>query len=111
VAVTLGMGFSAERTARAASRDEVGFNEVSFKETLGTAGAVGLVLGASTLPFYGQPGSHLMNLGYGAVAGLLVGSGIWVYQKSLDSGPVGAVAPTLPVPTPIIYVPMVSLAW
>lgn len=45
-------------------------------ETIGVSTAVGTVLGASTLPFYGQPGKHLANLAYGASAGVLVGLGV-----------------------------------
>jgi hypothetical protein len=130
VAVSLGMGFPAVREARAAAGNDVGNEAVdgigyetgfnlSFKETLGTAGAVGLVLGASTLPFYGQPGSHWMNLGYGALAGVLVGSGIWMYYRnhhpdSIGSAP-GAEHPAasvvVPMTTPSIHVPLVSLTW
>ncbi len=80
----LGMGFPTTREARAAAPVEVGY-EFRFKETLVTAGAVGTILGASTLPFYGQPGTHLLNVGYGAAAGLLVGTGIWVFNRIWSS--------------------------
>lgn len=43
----------------------------SFFGTMGFGLAVGAVFGASTLPFYDQPGSHPMNIAYGAAAGLL----------------------------------------
>ncbi len=57
----------------------------NFLETMGISIAVGTVLGASTLPFYTSPGSHLINLAYGASAGAVVGLGIWVY--GLTEGP------------------------
>ena len=72
------------RDALAASGSE-GFEKLGFKETLGTAGAVGTVFGASTLPFYSQPGTHLMNLAYGAAAGLVVGTGFWLFQGGQHS--------------------------
>jgi hypothetical protein len=51
----------------------------SFLETIGVSIAVGTVLGASTLPFYDQPGKHVMNMAYGASAGAIVGLGVLVY--------------------------------
>ena len=57
----------------------------NFLETVGTSVLFGTVLGASTLPFYDQPSSHMRNMVYGAAAGLTVGLGLWVYgllQKS-----------------------------
>ena len=51
----------------------------SILETMGISIAVGTVLGASTLPFYDQPGKHLMNVAYGASAGAVVGIGVLVY--------------------------------
>ena len=74
----LGVGLSAPRIARAQSGN-------SFLETMGISIAVGTVLGASTLPFYDQPGNHLMNLAYGASAGAVTGIGILVY--GLLAGP------------------------
>jgi hypothetical protein len=68
----LGASFSAPRIARANPGN-------SFLETIGISIAVGTVLGASTLPFYDQPGKHLMNLAYGASAGAVTGIGILVY--------------------------------
>jgi hypothetical protein len=64
---------SAPRTARANSGN-------SFLETIGISIAVGTVLGASTLPFYSQPGKHLSNLEYGAIAGAAVGLGVSLYE-------------------------------
>ncbi len=49
-------------------------------ETVGVSTAVGLVVGASTLPFYQSPGSNLINLGIGAAAGLVVGLGIFAFE-------------------------------
>ncbi|MFL5814849.1 MAG: hypothetical protein ACJ763_14840 [Bdellovibrionia bacterium] len=49
-------------------------------ETIGISTAMGTVLGASTLPFYDQPGKHLMNVVYGASAGAVVGVGVGLYQ-------------------------------
>lgn len=54
-------------------------------ETIGTGVAVGSVLGASTLPFYDQPGLHLNNLAYGAAAGAVVGLGVSLYRLLLRS--------------------------
>jgi hypothetical protein len=68
----LGVSLSVPRFARANS----GHN---FLETIGISIAVGTVLGASTLPFYDQPGKHLMNLAYGASAGAVTGLGIMIY--------------------------------
>jgi len=56
-------------------------------ETIGISIAVGAVLGASTLPFYGEPGKHLINVAYGASTGAVVGVGILVY--GLFRGPQG----------------------
>ena len=65
---------SAPRTARANS-------ENSFLETIGTGAAVGSVLGASTLPFYGQPGKNLINIVYGASLGVVGGIGVSLYDR------------------------------
>ncbi len=56
-----------------------------FLETIGISTAVGTVLGASTLPFYDQPGDHTANLAYGASAGAIVGVGVCLY--GLITGP------------------------
>lgn len=69
----LGLSLSIPREARANSGK-------TFLETMGISIAVGTVLGASTLPFYDQPGKHLINLAYGASAGAVAGVGILVYQ-------------------------------
>lgn len=69
----LGASLSAPRIARAHSGN-------SFLETMGISIAVGTVLGASTLPFYDQPGKNLMNVAYGASAGAAVGIGILVFS-------------------------------
>ena len=74
----LGATLSAPRTACASSGN-------SFLETIGISIAVGTVLGASTLPFYDQPGKHLINAAYGASAGAVVGIGILAYH--LIAGP------------------------
>ncbi len=58
-----------------------------FFETLGVSTAVGVVLGASTLPFYEVPGDQLANVGYGALAGLGVGIGILVVDWLSPSAP------------------------
>jgi hypothetical protein len=51
-----------------------------FYETIGISIAVGTVLGASTLPFYSQPGTQFMNVVYGASLGAVVGIGVWLYE-------------------------------
>lgn len=71
--IMLLLSLSAPRTARASSGK-------IFLETIGISTAVGTVLGASTLPFYDQPGTHLMNLVYGASAGAVAGVGLGLYQ-------------------------------
>ena len=78
IAVLLGASLSAPRLARANSGQ-------TFLETLGVSIAVGTVFGASTLPFYDQPGKHLVNLAYGASAGAVVGIGALVYQLIVGS--------------------------
>jgi hypothetical protein len=70
---------SAPRIARANSGS-------SFLEAVGISIAVGTVLGASTLPFYEDPGVHLSNLGYGAGAGAVFGLGVWIYGFFSDEG-------------------------
>jgi|GEM_PF-2500231 len=67
----LGALLTAPRYARANSGN-------NFLETIGLSIAVGTVLGASTLPFYDSPGSHVSNLAYGASAGAVVGVGVWL---------------------------------
>jgi len=52
----------------------------NFYETVGVSLAVGTILGASTLPFYSQPGSALVNVGIGAGIGAVIGLGIWTYE-------------------------------
>lgn len=51
----------------------------SILETMGISIAVGTVLGASTLPFYEQPGDHTSNLALGAAVGAVAGTGILLY--------------------------------
>lgn len=41
--------------------------------TVGVSTAAGAVLGASTLPFYGEPGKHTKNIFYGAALGAVAG--------------------------------------
>lgn len=99
-------------------------------ETIGVSTAVGTVLGASTLPFYAEPGKHLMNFAYGASVGAVVGVGILVYMlfqgsrdeygdeysylrkrnESLAALDVRRIA-SLPVTQASIFVPVVSLNW
>jgi hypothetical protein len=97
------------RTARANS---------SFLETIGISVAVGTVLGASTLPFYSQPGTHVKNVAYGASAGALVGVGILVaglFQGSDDETAWrGRNIPRVPenlFPQTQAWTPLVSLTW
>jgi hypothetical protein len=73
VLLVLLFSVSAPREARASSGKK-------FLETIGISTAMGTVLGASTLPFYDQPGKHLMNMAYGASAGAIVGVGVGLYQ-------------------------------
>lgn len=122
---------SVPRTARASSG--------KFLETIGTGVAVGSVLGASTLPFYDQPGSHLSNLAYGASAGAVAGLGVYLYRLLLrstvdnDSASAESLSPiqtsdtvrdefrvpatvsglrSTPIrPTPAVWMPLVSVTW
>lgn len=57
----------------------------NFYETVGISLAVGTILGASTLPFYSQPGSALANVGIGAGIGTVIGLGIWTYELFFGS--------------------------
>lgn len=75
----LGASLSVPRLARASTGQ-------IFLETMGISIAVGTVLGASTLPFYDQPGTHLLNLAYGASAGAVAGLGAFVYQLVAGNG-------------------------
>ena len=52
----------------------------TFLETIGISTAAGVVLGASTLSFYEKPGSHLLNIVYGASVGAALGVGVAVYS-------------------------------
>ena len=96
---------------------------IIFVETMGVSTAVGLILGASTLPFYQSPGSNLVNLAYGAAAGAVVGLGIFTYEMVAGSDSEVATAPhsspTLYSPRTasltqgetVIWAPVVSLRW
>ena len=53
--------------------------ETVFIETVGIGLGGGLVLGASTLPFYNHPENHMINLAYGASLGAIVGVGFGLY--------------------------------
>lgn len=64
----------------------------TFFETTGYFIALGTVLGASTLPFYEQPDSHLMNLAYGAGIGAVTGLGFAIFGRSGKSSREGLTA-------------------
>jgi hypothetical protein len=88
----LGASLSAPRLARASTGQ-------IFLETMGISIAVGTVLGASTLPFYDQPGTHLMNLAYGASVGAVAGLGWFAYRmvegsRQDDYGQAGDLSPS-----------------
>ena len=98
----------------------------SILETIGIGIAVGTVLGASTLPFYDQPGKHVSNLAYGAAAGVVVGLvyGVAAGRSSYDQannadydqgdpgpGPAPALVSTLPNTPARFWMPLVSLNW
>lgn len=113
----------------------------NFLETIGVSTIVGAILGASTLPFYDQPGKHVGNIGLGAAAGSIVGLGIWVAGKWFGSDEESAQAtrfrssefaqarsgltgpmsndlrpqnrnPLIDAPAPaLLWAPMVSLNW
>lgn len=72
VLVMLGVMLSATCDARAGTGWKI-------LETIGISTAAGTVLGASTLPFYSDPGEHFVNVAIGAAAGLAVGIGILTY--------------------------------
>ncbi len=73
------VAFSVPRETRADS----GY---SFLEAMGISIAVGTVLGASTLPFYEQPGTHVTNLAYGAAIGAVVGLGAFIFGSVSEKG-------------------------
>ncbi len=99
----------------------------SFWETMGFSVAMGTVLGASTLPFYDQPGQHLSNLLLGAAAGAVFGVGWEILggSKASDEAASRADLPTrlareqagLPSTrvaifrSPAIWTPLVSYNW
>jgi hypothetical protein len=105
---------SAPRLARANSGN-------SFLETIGISIAVGTVLGASTLPFYRQPGTHLINVGYGASAGAVAAIGVSIYGlfQGRSHDPYDDVALwrhenrgfALGPPPGSIWMPVVSVNW
>jgi hypothetical protein len=72
IGVTLKVGLCAIGLVQASSA-----SAASFLETFGLSVAGGTVLGASTLPFYEQPGDHSANLAWGAAIGAAVGLGVW----------------------------------
>lgn len=53
---------------------------IQFLETVAISTGVGFVLGASTLPFYDQPGTQLINLAYGASIGAAIGVGFALFD-------------------------------
>lgn len=58
----------------------------SFLETIGFGIAVGTVLGASTLPFYDEPGQNVSNIFLGAALGAVGGIGLAIFTGSSDEG-------------------------
>lgn len=55
--------------------------------TVGVATAAGAVLGASTLPFYGEPGKHTKNIFYGAAIGAVAGVILAAYSGVKEGAP------------------------
>lgn len=97
-----------------------------FIETMGVSTAVGLILGASTLPFYQSPGSNLINLAIGAGAGAVVGLGLFGYEALIAKSTDQANSRMAPAHTAgfasnsrnhltrgetIVWAPVVSLRW
>lgn len=92
---------------------------------MGISIAVGTVLGASTLPFYSQPGTQLINLAYGASAGAVTGLGVLVYGLFQGSSPdpyeAANYQPSSPISAslqaqtvlrpPKYWMPLVSVNW
>jgi hypothetical protein len=103
----------------AAPRDARANSGNSFLETIGIGIAVGTVLGASTLPFYTQPGKHVENLAYGAAAGVVAGLVYAVAAGRSSDDQASALDPVgdpglqpvayLPNSSPRIWTPLVSL--
>jgi hypothetical protein len=72
------------------ARAEAGFSDAVIAVSVGTV--AGAVLGASTLPFYADPGSHTKNIFYGAALGAMVGvlASAYVGVKESPNGVYGA---------------------
>ena len=108
------MSLSGPREARADS----GY---TFLEAMGISVAVGTVLGASTLPFYEQPGRHVTNLAVGAAIGAIVGLGAVVFGATSggNSRPDLSAENFLIVQRQVallesdalVWMPVVSLSW
>ena len=121
VAITLGC-FLVSPWAREAHAITSGQNTIW--ETIGFSTAVGTVLGASTLPFYEEPGQHITNVAIGASVGLIGGLGYFLAGRfqSTMSDPVTETThlrvklPVLSGDLPVVsrsslWLPMVSLTW
>lgn len=80
-AMTIGFGtLAAVLVALVMPAQAHGSSGSSIIETIGISTAVGTVIGASTLPFYEEPGEHARNLYFGAAIGAGVGLGILIHR-------------------------------
>jgi uncharacterized membrane protein YebE (DUF533 family) len=77
--------------------------ESAFRDTFESAlygGAVGALVGAALMVFTQKPADHLINIGYGAAAGVLAGTAYGVAKSSkalafFDNGTVKIAMPTI----------------
>ena len=78
--------------------DDSAFSD-TFKSAL-YGGAVGALVGAALMVFTKKPADHLVNIGYGAAAGVLAGTAYGVAKSSqalafFDNGTVRIAMPTI----------------
>jgi hypothetical protein len=62
---------------------ETTFSDAVIVVSVGTVS--GAILGASTLPFYNEPGSHTKNIFYGAALGAMIGVFFSAYAGVKDN--------------------------
>ena len=102
----------------------------TFFGAIGSGIVAGAVLGASTLPFYDQPGTHLVNLAYGAgigAVGFLIANALGAFDENSSEQVMNKseselrqlaiaeqrarVLSSVHLPSVSVYTPVVSLSW